>query len=245
MEKDQTLVIDRKYSRLADANSEQQMKKMNMLGQLAFGMIHDIRNSLQILRASSSMIKKHTDNEAVTRNAEAIDAVVENTSKMIERVLSFSNTSADVISEIDLSIPIHEIVALSRYILPPHITIEYAHPPAPMCIMGNGVELSQAMLNLIKNGVEAIEPMQREGVITISVKECFPWIEVKVKDNGCGIAPDEVEKVFDPLFTTKKDGTGIGLVNVWATVESHGGIISVTSELGQGTEFILMFPKKN
>ena len=111
-------------------------------------------------------------------------------------------------------------------------------------VMGNGLELSQALLNLIKNAADAIEPMKKEGLISITVRECFPWIELKIQDNGCGIAQDQIEKVFDPLFSTKDDGSGIGLTNVWGTIESHGGVISVSSELEKGTEFTIMLPKK-
>ncbi len=111
-------------------------------------------------------------------------------------------------------------------------------------LMGNSLELSQALLNLIKNAADAIEPMKRAGVISIAVRECFPWVELKLKDNGCGIAPDQLEKVFDPLFTTKDDGTGIGLANVWAIVESHGGTVSVSSKPGEGSEFTIMLPGK-
>lgn len=220
------------------------MKKINMLGQLSFGMIHDIGNSLQILRVSSFMIRKHGTDEALTKNVDAIDAVVENMTQMVERVLSFSNKSDDQVSEIDLLTSLNETISLSEYLIPPHISVDYQKPDTPMMLMGNSLELSRTFLNLIKNAVDAIAPMGREGLITISVRDCFPWIELKLQDNGCGIAADQLEKIFDPLFTTKDDGTGIGLANVWATVESHGGVISVDSELGKGSEFTIMLPKK-
>lgn len=239
------LVIDKKNPGSLARTTENNVKKMNMLGQMAFGMVHDIGNSLQILRASSFMIRKRSSDEALTKNVDAIDAVVENMAQMVERVLSFSNKSDNLISEIDLRTSLDEIITLSEYLIPPHITIDYHKPDETMMLMGNSLELSQALLNLIKNAADAIGPMSEKGLISIAVRECFPWVELKIRDNGCGIAPDQIEKVFDPLFTTKDDGTGIGLANVWVTVESHGGIISVNSELGKGTEFTIMLPKKN
>jgi signal transduction histidine kinase len=89
------LVIGKENSGVLVNSPASQAKKMHMLGQLAFGIIHDIRNSLQILRASSIMIRKQTSDEILTRNIDAIDAVIENTSQMIERVLSFSNKSVN------------------------------------------------------------------------------------------------------------------------------------------------------
>lgn len=237
------MVIDKKIPVSRARTTAKNLKKMNMLGQLAFGMIHDIGNSLQILRVSSFMIKKRTCDEALIKNVEAIDAVVENMTQMVERVLSFSNKPDDQVSKIDLRTTLIETITLSEYLLPPHITVDYQKPDETMIVMGNTFELSQALLNLIKNAADAIEPMNTKGLISIAVRECFPWIELKVQDNGCGIAPDQIEKIFDPLFTTKDDGTGIGLANVWATVESHGGVISVNSELGIGTEFTIRLPK--
>lgn len=239
------MVIDKKSSADMEDRADAELIRMNMLGQLSFGIIHDIRNSLQILRASSMMLRKHTTDEKLTLHIDNIDAVIESSAQMAERVLSFANKSNHLIAEIDLRSPLDEIITLSRYILPPHIHIEYLKPDHSMPMMGNEVELSQALLNLIKNASEAIEATQRKGSIHISVRECPPWIELKVRDNGRGIPPDQIEQVFAPLFTTKEDGTGIGLANVCATVESHGGVISVKSTLGEGSEFTMMLPKKN
>lgn len=238
------MITDKEVSELLSEDSDKKMKKMNMLGQMTFGIVHDIGNSLQILRASSYMIRKGAPDITVTKNVDAIDAAVENMALMVERVLSFSNNSNDLVQEIDILTALDETIILSEYLVPPHITIDFQKPDKKILLMANLLELSQAVLNLIKNSVDAIEPMKREGLISISIKECFPWVEVKVKDNGCGIAPKHLEKVFDPLFTTREGGTGIGLANVWATVESHGGVVAVTSELGQGSEFTIMLPRK-
>ncbi len=239
------MVTDKKQPETLAEFSDGDQRKMNMLGQLSFGIIHDIRNSLQVLRASSMMLRKSATDEKTTFHLDNIDSVIESTAKMAERVLSFANKSNHLISEMDMRTPLDETVALSRYILPLHVRINYQRPDQPMPVMGNEVELSQALLNLIKNASEAIEGTRREGIIQVSIRECFPWIELKVSDNGCGIPSDQLEQVFAPLFTTKEDGTGIGLANVCATVESHGGVISVESHPDHGSEFTIMLPKKS
>lgn len=239
------MVVDKNSATNSDTAQEAEVKKINMLGQLAFGIVHDIRNSLQILRASSMMIRKHANDVKLEKYVDDIDRVIDSSAQMTERVLSFSNKSPHLLSEINLCDPLEEVLGLSEYLLPPYIRIDYKKPDQCMPIMGSDLELSQALLNLIKNAGEAIEDIRQEGVITISLQECFPWIELKIKDNGCGISSDQIEHVFDPLYTTKEDGTGIGLANVWAAVESHGGVISVNSEAGKGCEFTIMLPKKN
>lgn len=234
------MVIDKNHSGdLAD-----ELNKMDMLGQLSFGIIHDIRNSLQILRASSAMLRKHSTDKKLTVHIDNIDSVIENSAKMTERVLSFTSKSDHLKVEIDLRSPLDETIALSRCMLSPNTRIAYTQPEQPMPVMGNKVELSQAILNLIKNASEAIEASQREGTIHISLRECLPWIELKVRDNGCGIPADQIGQVFTPLFTTKKNGTGIGLANVYSTAERHGGTVSVDSEPEEGCEFTIMLPKK-
>lgn len=239
------MVTDKKHPESLTDFSDGDQKKMNMLGQLSFGIIHDIRNSLQVLRASSMMLRKSATGEKEKIHLDNIDSVIESTAKMAERVLSFTNKSNHLVSEMDLRSPLDETVALSRYIVPLHVRINYDRSDQPMPIMGNEVELSQAFLNLIKNASEAIETTQKEGTINISIRECFPWIELIVRDNGCGIPSDQLEEVFAPLFTTKEDGTGIGLANVCATIESHGGVVSVESQLEEGSEFTIMLPKKS
>ncbi len=224
--------------------SDSKIKKMNMLGQLSFGIAHDIRNSLQIIRSSSMMIRRYSNDPYLEQKVDAIDSVVENTAQMLERLLSFSNKSYNMTEELDLSISLAEIISLAELLLPPHIRIEYIRPDKPMMVIADLTEITQAILNLVKNASDAIGECGEPGMITISLNDCFPWIELKVADNGPGIEKVHLNSIFDPLFTTKDDGTGIGLANVQATIDSHGGTISVASRLGEGTEFIIMLPKK-
>lgn len=224
--------------------SESKIKKMNMLGQLSFGIAHDIRNSLQIIKSSSILMRKHSDDPYILKNVDAIDAVVQNTANMLERLLSFSNKSHNLTGDVELSGTIEDILGLAELLVPPYIKLEYGKPEVEMNIVGDATEITQALLNLIKNASDAIEATQRSGIINISLRECFPWIELKVGDNGSGIQKEHLETIFDPLFTTKDDGTGLGLANVQATVDSHGGTISVQSNAGDGAEFIIMLPKK-
>jgi len=239
------MVKSRKNKQETTRIFESRIKKINMLGQLSFGIAHDIRNSLQIIRSSAIMIRKRSDNDPyLIRSVDAIDAVVDNTAQMLERLLSFSNKPHNLTEELNLTTVIEEIIALAELLVPPYIKIEYERPDAPMMVIADITEITQAMLNLIKNASDAIEESGQTGVVSISINDCFPWIELKVIDNGPGIEKVHLDSVFDPLFTTKDDGTGIGLANVQTTIDSHGGTISVKSRFGEGTEFTIMLPKK-
>ena len=125
-----------------------------------------------------------------------------------------------------------------------HITVSIACPPDLMLDSYPGA-LAQVLTNLTLNCVDhAFEPEQ-EGRITIGVARQGDWIEMQVSDNGKGIAPDMIDKVFDPFVTTRRGqgGTGLGLNIVFnLLVKQFGGTITVASVLGQGACFTLRMP---
>jgi two-component system sensor histidine kinase HydH len=100
--------------------------------------------------------------------------------------------------------------------------------------------LTQALLNLYINAIQA---MPDGGELTISAEETAAGLEIAVSDSGRGIAKEDLNKVFDPYFTTKNTGTGLGLAVVQKVVEAHGGAIELTSEPGRGTRFTLILPR--
>jgi signal transduction histidine kinase len=100
-------------------------------------------------------------------------------------------------------------------------------------------KLVQLLLNLIKN---AIESMHEQGQVTIALLQSGAFAVVEVKDTGTGIAPDELDQIFQPFYTSKDTGTGLGLSICHKIVQDHGGLIEVESELGKGTTFRISLP---
>ncbi|HXK25849.1 MAG TPA: ATP-binding protein, partial [Myxococcota bacterium] len=112
--------------------------------------------------------------------------------------------------------------------------------PAGLAVLGNADQLRQVFWNLVRNAAES-EPRDRK--VHVSARETRPSeLEVVVEDQGCGIAPDTMERLFEPFHTTKAKGTGLGLATVHRVVEAHGGRIGVTSELGRGTAVRVYLP---
>ncbi len=103
-------------------------------------------------------------------------------------------------------------------------------------------QFRQVLVNLVQNAVEAM-PTGRTGEVSVLAEggEAGPW-SVRVVDDGSGIPPDVLPKIFEPLFTTKTRGTGLGLAIVANMVQRHGGTISVRSEAGRGSEFTIQLP---
>ncbi len=103
----------------------------------------------------------------------------------------------------------------------------------------DGQQIRQIVLNLLSNAIDA---SNENGRIIISVNQTDNWAELSVQDNGCGIAPENIEKLFKPFFTTKENGNGIGLPMSLQIAKEHGGDIKISSKLGQGSIFKLLLP---
>ena len=99
--------------------------------------------------------------------------------------------------------------------------------------------MKQVVINIIKNSIEAVD---EGGFIDIFIDTMEGYMRISIKDNGYGIDESELENIFNPFYTTKKNGTGLGLSTVYKTIKKHNGKIKINSELGNGTEFIILLP---
>src|SRR5207248_9143410 len=114
------------------------------------------------------------------------------------------------------------------------------HAQQAICVPGDASQLNQVLVNLLLNAKDASPP---GAPITIEATQTSPdFADIVITDRGSGIAPDVLPRIFDPLFTTKPRGTGLGLAVVQQVIEAHGGTVNVQSEAGVGTEFHLQLP---
>ena len=102
------------------------------------------------------------------------------------------------------------------------------------------LQVQRLILNLLLNAFQAIK--DKDGLVTVDLQSVDGFAQVKVRDNGIGIAPDHLRNIFRPFFTTKRQGTGLGLSLSRRIVEQHGGTIDVHSSPGNGTEFVVRLP---
>jgi signal transduction histidine kinase len=110
-------------------------------------------------------------------------------------------------------------------------------------IKGDTQRLTQVLMNLILNAIQAMPLEKRDGYIILRAKEIKSRMaQIDIVDNGCGIPKENMEKLFTPFFTTKEKGTGLGLSIIHRLIEEHGGMIDVTSEVGTGTTFMITLP---
>jgi signal transduction histidine kinase len=129
--------------------------------------------------------------------------------------------------------------ALDRITLQ-HVNMQIRYANEPCFIMANKEKLRIAFLNIIINAVEAVAVLT--GEISISIDSSKDYHFVTIKDNGCGIPEENISRLFEPYFTSKRNGMGLGLAATLNILQSHKATVDVTSVLKQGTTFTITFP---
>lgn len=203
---------------------------------------HEIRRPLTtILLAAQHAIRSKDPGEAQT----ALQDIVSDASigaKIVTEILRLSDADAPEKTIIDLNALVRETISrIERETVPAGVAIllELEEHLPPACASPTAVR--EVLINLVDNAVAAIA---ESGSVTISTRTAGDQIEIVVEDDGSGIAPEDLPRIFDPFYTTKSDrgGTGLGLVICRCLVSAHGGTIDVSSQLGRGTCFCVRFP---
>lgn len=230
-----------------------QSQKMAAIGTLAGGIAHDFNNLLAaILGYAELALLKLPPGGALQREIRQILKAGGKASELVNQILAFSRKETTKRIPIQPGVLIKEVIKLLRGTIPSTITIRERIAATDRMILANPTQLHQVVMNLCTNAFHAME--EQGGEMTLSLEsvrkplrekeEEREWIRISVADNGCGIEPATLERIFEPYFTTKPSGkgTGMGLAVVHGIVESHGGRIEVKSTVGQGTTVQVYFP---
>ncbi|BCA80328.1 ATP-binding protein [Desulfuromonas sp. AOP6] len=253
-EQDGAVLILRDLSRVRELeDAVRQTDRLGMLSTLAAGLAHEIKNPLGGIKgASQLLIMELPGDSPLQEYARIMNREAERINRIIEELMDLTCPRLPVLEEVNLAQVIGDIVIFQQEAqreksLDIVLRLDPSIPP----IMGDHDLLTQLFLNLIKNAAEAIDEKGRIEIttrvasdfhLTQSGKKPVPLIVVEVTDNGKGIAPDLIDKVFTPFFTTKTKGTGLGLATCQKIVRQHQGFLKVVSTAGQGTTFIVSLP---
>jgi PAS domain S-box-containing protein len=214
-------------------------EKLAVLGQLAGGVGHELRNPLGVISNAVYYLKMVlSDADETTREyLEMISTEVGNSTKIVSGLLDFARTRPAEREEIGVSDLVAQV--LEKHSPPEgvHVTTEVASDLPTVYVDPRQIE--QVLTNLVTNAYQA---MPEGGSLTISAKAEQNKVAVSVTDTGCGISPENLEKLFEPLFTTKARGIGLGLAVSKNLVETNGGSIEVVSEEGKGSTFTIILP---
>ena len=233
----------------------QQSQKMESIGTLAGGIAHDFNNILtSIIGFTELALDEAQKGTSLEENLQEVYAAGKRAKELVIQILAFARQSDKKRDPIQLVEIVKEVLKLIRSATPTTIEIQQAIEGNPI-IMGNATQVHQVLMNLCTNAIHAME--DSGGILKVSLREVVldkkelsigmrqgHYVEIKVADTGVGIAPQLIDSIFDPYFTTKGpgEGTGMGLAMAHGIIESYGGKISVDSQLGKGTTFSIYLP---
>jgi PAS domain S-box-containing protein len=227
-----------------------QAGKMRALGELVAGVAHELNNPLMAADTFLHVIHENLAEGDENRNRlELIQRCNERIAKIINHLKDFSRQSKFDFRQMDIHEPLENALMISsQQLLNHNIRIVKKYQPDLPKILGDVSQLEQVFLNLISNSKDAMEKGERKRELTISTglirHNGWNDIEVSVKDTGTGIPEENVEKIFEPFFSTKEvgQGTGLGLSICYGIIEAHGGRIEVDSHIKEGTTFRVILP---
>jgi signal transduction histidine kinase len=217
-------------------------ERLAALGQLSAGLAHELRNPLGTIRASAEMLLKNVPEESEIQRELAgfISSEVDRTNSLVTRFLEFARPlevrpeTAELTEVLDRSIAQLERVT-PRY----NVSVYRNYSPDVRPFAFDAELMERVFYNLLLNAAQATPA---GGEIVVKTRVADGSVEIAVIDRGAGIAPEHLESIFNPFFTTKKEGVGLGLAIVSKIVDLHGGKMSVESEAGKGSVFHVFLP---
>ena len=254
----QAILRDTTAKRRLDARV-QQAQKRETLGQLAGGIAHDLNNILTGILGSATLAE-----EAIAQGRPPGDALADirlaaqRAGELSSSMLAYAGEGNVQRAPLDLGPLVAEMKPLLSSALPKNVELKVSTDPGPVTVMADEIQLRQVVMNLILNAAEASQP--RGGVVTVNAglraleavagggaifgewPQAGPVAFVRVEDRGKGMPPDLVSRIFDPFFSTKARGRGLGLAAVLGILGRHGGCVRVHSEVGVGTEMEILLP---
>ena len=243
---------------LALENRLLQTQKLEIIGKLSSGMAHDFNNLLSSIFGSLNLLKKRVpQSENVTRLIDNIENCSVRARDLTKGLLTFGKPTPKRKELIKPNLLLSEMIKVITQTFPKKIALNYDIKENLYDVLGNPTEVYQVLLNLCVNAKEAID--DKGGILTLKARNItvsnkniinYPLLNkgnyacFTVRDNGSGISEDNIQKIFDPYFSTKEKetGSGLGLYVTYGIIKAHNGHIDVTSKLNEGTQFDVYLP---
>jgi signal transduction histidine kinase len=217
-------------------------RRMAAIGRLTAGVGHEVKNPINAIVVHLELLKNKLggDHAPATRHLEVIDAEIHRLDRVVQTLVDFSRPVELRLQEQDLRKVIGDVLALADEELSTrNVKLEAHLPDHPLIANVDADLLKQAAINVIQNGAQA---MPNGGALRVTLQEDRKMAVLRIADEGSGIPPEILEKIFDLYFTTKSGGSGIGLAMTYRILQLHHGSVDVQSTVGRGTEFSLRIP---
>ena len=234
---------------------ESQLEKanrLNGLGRIAATIAHEFNNVLMGIQPFTEILRiEARDNETILRSIDRIAASVRRGKRVTSEILQFTRQSEPAKKPVDVPSWIADLAAEARHVIGDSVDL-VAHGDSGLTILGDSAALQLVFMNMIVNARDALDG---KGLIVVTARASegswFPFGVIErghtfahftISDDGPGMSPETMQHIFEPLFTTKKSGTGLGLALAHHVVQQHGGSIFVESTAGEGTAFHIFLP---
>lgn len=210
------------------------------LGELAAGLAHEIRNPLAGIAGAVEILGRELPSASPSRAVVGeVQQEVRRIQDTIGELLDYARPRPVDMGAADLNATAEHAVQMARQQVTSR-PIEIRFTPAELPpVMHDPAQIGRVILNLLLNAIQALD---RAGFVSVELKAGEGYAAISVRDNGSGISPEHLAKIFRPFFSTKRRGTGLGLSLSRRIVEQHGGSIEVRSSLGEGAEFTIRLP---
>lgn len=223
--------------------------RLASLGTLIASLAHEIRNPLVSIKTFTQLLPERMDDEEFRDYFLKVAASeIDRLTSLINELLGFAKPSEPNLKGEDINALIDRMgILVANEAKKKNIVIIKKYDPHLPSIMVDAEQLKQVLLNILLNAIQAIE---NEGKIWIETRVASiiheekrePYVQIEIRDTGVGIPPENIDRVFDPFFSTKPDGSGLGLAISYQIIHEHGGFIDVESEVGKGTSFRINLP---
>ncbi len=237
------LVEQRTQERTRLQEQLHQTQKLEAVGQLAHGIVHDLGNLLSVLGGCADALRKHALASEAGEALAALEQATGHARFLVNSLLTFARAEPCDKQPVDVAGVTRESARLLRHLLPRSIELQVTAPAGPVTVQANATQLQQIILNLAVNARDAM-PEGGTLALELHAQPAAGTTRLCVSDTGCGMGPDVQSRMFDPFFTTKPrgQGTGLGLSVVQGIVRDHGGTIAVRSNPGEGTRITVELP---
>jgi two-component system, NtrC family, sensor histidine kinase HydH len=231
--------------RRAEADARRS-ERLAALGQLSAGLAHEIRNPLGVIKGSAEMLsqKVEASNPLASELAGYISSEVNRLNSLVTRFLDFARPSRLELRSVQLSAIVDHVLESVQHQHPDaQVTVERNYAPATPDAQVDAQLCEQIFVNLITNAYEAMDGHGRLRIsIAPEVQYMRPGVAVIIEDSGPGVPSESREQIFNPFFTSKKEGVGLGLSIVAKIIDDHRGSIRLESPPGQGARFHVFLP---
>lgn len=214
-------------------------ERLIAVGELATGIAHEIRNPMGIIKTISQTLQEENDNESLLEGLEIIVNEIDRANRVIDGILNFAKPTENEMKKISLNELLQEVLMITdKYVDKQNVGIDL-YLENEISIIADKEKLLQVFINLIFNATQA---MEKGGKITITTDQRDKGVNISFKDTGIGIKKEDIKKIFNPFFTTKEKGVGLGLSVSDRIIQDHGGYTIIDSIEGQGTQVDIYLP---